>query len=166
MNSFINAFKNFIEFMRKLMWVILHRKTIWIGKPISIYTLLLFVFVNILFVILIKTKFSASTFPESWKHRKKSKRSFCKNNICCLIFKFFPKRLVVNRSELLRYFNFEPGFKLRFCRTRDLLGSQIPVTTGGFELRIFCIKSRYLNQAIRPNKLGGFGVPEFATLRQ
>ena len=33
-----------------------------------------------------------------------------------------------------RYFNFKPSFKLRWCRARDLLGSQIPVTTGGFEL--------------------------------
>ena len=31
------------------------------------------------------------------------------------------------------------NIKLRWCRTRDLLGSQIPVTTGGFELRISCI---------------------------
>ena len=29
----------------------------------------------------------------------------------------------------LRYFNFEPSFKLRWCRARDLFGSQIPVTT-------------------------------------
>ena len=28
---------------------------------------------------------------------------------------------------------------LQRCRARDLLGSQIPVTTGGFELRISCI---------------------------
>ena len=30
---------------------------------------------------------------------------------------------------ILRYFNFEPSFKLRWCRARDLLGSQIPVAT-------------------------------------
>ena len=30
---------------------------------------------------------------------------------------------------------------LRWCRARDLFGSQIPVTTGGFELRISCIRS-------------------------
>ena len=28
--------------------------------------------------------------------------------------------------------------------TRDLFGSKIPVTTGGFELRISCIRSSYL----------------------
>ena len=45
---------------------------------------------------------------------------------------------------MLRYFNFEPSCKLRWCRTRDLLESQIPVITGGFELRISCIQIRYL----------------------
>ena len=51
--------------------------------------------------------------------------------------------LVLNGIRLtLRYFNFEPTFKLRWCRARDLLGSQIPVTTGGFELRISGIQSR------------------------
>ena len=33
---------------------------------------------------------------------------------------------------------------LWWCGTRDLFGSQIPVTTGGFELRISCIRSSYL----------------------
>ena len=33
---------------------------------------------------------------------------------------------------------------LRWCRARDLFGSQIPVTTGGFQLRISCIRSSYL----------------------
>ena len=33
---------------------------------------------------------------------------------------------------------------LRWCRARDLFGLQIPVTTGGFELRISCIRSSYL----------------------
>ena len=41
---------------------------------------------------------------------------------------------------MLRYFNFEPSLKLRWCRAQDLFGSQIPVTTGRFELRISCIK--------------------------
>ena len=44
----------------------------------------------------------------------------------------------------LRYFNPVRSFKLRWCRARDLSGSQIPVTTGGFERRIFCIWSSYL----------------------
>ena len=35
---------------------------------------------------------------------------------------------------MLRYFNFEPSFKLRWCCARDLFGSQIPVTTGGFAI--------------------------------
>ena len=33
---------------------------------------------------------------------------------------------------------------LRWYRARDLFASQIPVTTGGFELRISCIRSSYL----------------------
>ena len=57
--------------------------------------------------------------------------------------------------------------KLRWCCARDLFGSQFPVTTGGFKQRIFDRRSSYLtHQAIGPNRLGGFGVPEFATLRQ
>ena len=40
----------------------------------------------------------------------------------------------------LRNFNFEPSFKLQWCRAQDLFGSQIPVTSGGFEMRISCTK--------------------------
>ena len=47
-------------------------------------------------------------------------------------------------TTMLRYFKFEPSFKLRWCRARDLFGLQIPVTTGGFEMQISCIQSRYL----------------------
>ena len=36
--------------------------------------------------------------------------------------------------SFLRYFNFKTSFKLRCCHAQDLFGSQIPVTTGGFEL--------------------------------
>ena len=42
--------------------------------------------------------------------------------------------------------DFEPSFNLRWCHARDLFGSQIPVTTRGFELRISCIPSRYLTR--------------------
>ena len=41
---------------------------------------------------------------------------------------------------MLRYFNFEPSFKLQCCRAREVFGSQILVTTGGSELRISCIR--------------------------
>ena len=37
---------------------------------------------------------------------------------------------------MMRYFDFELSFKLRWCGPRDLLGSQIPVVTVGFELWI------------------------------
>ena len=67
---------------------------------------------------------------------------------------------------MLRYFNFETSLKLRWCRARDLFGSQITVTTGGFELRISCIRNSCLtHQEIKSNRLGAFGVPEFATLQ-
>ena len=33
---------------------------------------------------------------------------------------------------------------MRWCRAGDLFGSQIPVTTEGFELRISRIRSSYL----------------------
>ena len=49
-----------------------------------------------------------------------------------------------NSVQKLRYFNFEPSFRLQWCRARDLFGLQIPVTTGGFELRISCIQNSYL----------------------
>ena len=32
---------------------------------------------------------------------------------------------------MLRYFNFKPSSKLRWCRALDLFLSQIPVTRGG-----------------------------------
>ena len=43
-------------------------------------------------------------------------------------------------------FNFEPSLKLRWFRPRDLFGSQILVTTGRFELRIFSMRNSYLTQ--------------------
>ena len=61
---------------------------------------------------------------------------------------------------ILRYFNNGSSFKLRWCRARDLLGSQVLVTTGGFELRISCIWSSYvIHEAIRalwPSGLGNY----------
>ena len=33
-----------------------------------------------------------------------------------------------NQLSKLRYFNFEPNFKLQWCHVRDLFGSQTPVT--------------------------------------
>ena len=35
-------------------------------------------------------------------------------------------------------------YKLRWCPARDLFGSQIPVTTRGFELQISFARSNYL----------------------
>ena len=42
---------------------------------------------------------------------------------------------------MMRYFYFEPTFKLRWYRAQDLFGSRISVTTEGFEQRISCIRS-------------------------
>ena len=38
---------------------------------------------------------------------------------------------------MLKNFHFEPSFKLRWCLAQDLFGSQIPVTTGGFETTLY-----------------------------
>ena len=55
---------------------------------------------------------------------------------------------------MLRQVNFKPSFKLRWCCVRDLLRSQTPVITGGFELRISSIRSSCLtHSAKRPNWL-------------
>ena len=63
---------------------------------------------------------------------------------------FVSKSKATNTHFLLRYFNIEPSFKLQWCCAQDLFGSQIPVTTGGFELQLPCIWSSYLtHQAIR-----------------
>ena len=56
--------------------------------------------------------------------------------------------IVINSYFILRYFNFEPSFKLRWCRARDSLGLQIPVTAGGFEQRISCIRCFYLTHQV------------------
>ena len=72
---------------------------------------------------------------------------------CPYFFQGFPIFSIISRRTLvifemngsiLRYFNFEPSFKLRWCRARDLFESQIPVITGGFELQISCIRRSYL----------------------
>ena len=40
---------------------------------------------------------------------------------------------------------FEPSFELWWCYAGMVLfGSLVPVTTGGFELQSFCIRSSYL----------------------
>ena len=63
-----------------------------------------------------------------------------------IIWTWCPKNIFVGRRtlEMLRYFNFEASFKLRWCLAQDLFGSQIPVTTGGFEMHISWIQSSYL----------------------
>ena len=49
--------------------------------------------------------------------------------------------------------------KLQWCRARDLLGSQIPVTTGGFELRISFIRNRYLTHITRMQEIRSSNPP-------
>ena len=48
----------------------------------------------------------------------------------------------------MRYLNYEPISKLWWCRARNLFGSQIPVTTEGFQQRIYYIRSSYLTHQI------------------
>ena len=77
----------------------------------------------------------------------------CEWSVCCVcLFKM----LSLLQWFMLKYFNSESSFKLRWCCARDLSGSQISVTTGGSELQISCIRSSYLtHQAIRPDDLLG-----------
>ena len=78
------------------------------------------------------------------------KRAGSSSYISIHIFRKFSNTSVNNNVSLwiykswLRYFNLEPSFKLQWCHARDLFGSQIPGTTGSFELRISCIRSSYL----------------------
>ena len=62
--------------------------------------------------------------------------------LCCYFF----TSVIVIFKHMTRYFNFEPSFKLWWCRVQDLFGSQIPMSTGRFELQISCIRSSYLTQ--------------------
>ena len=55
----------------------------------------------------------------------------------------YPVAVNTSKKEL-RYFNFDPSFELRWCRAQYLFGLEIPVTRGGFELRISCIRNSYL----------------------
>ena len=55
----------------------------------------------------------------------------------------FPIQIVNFKKGKFRYFNFEPSLKLQWCRARDFFRLQIPVTTGGFELRISSIRGSY-----------------------
>ena len=51
------------------------------------------------------------------------------------------------------YNNIESMLILWWLHTWELFGSQIPVTRGGFELRISCIWSNYLTHLVkRPNR--------------
>ena len=62
-----------------------------------------------------------------------------------LPFNSHKQNVILNTNQFtLRYFNFEPSFKQRWYRAQVLFRSQISVTIGGFELRIFWRKSRYL----------------------
>ena len=51
----------------------------------------------------------------------------------------------------------------KFETARDFDGSQIPVTTGGLELRNSYMQCSFMHLC---NSISGFGIPEFATLRQ
>ena len=41
---------------------------------------------------------------------------------------------------MLRHFNFEQSFKVRWYHALELFGSQLPVTPGRFELQISCTR--------------------------
>ena len=52
--------------------------------------------------------------------------------------------LKVTLTNKLKYLNLKPSFKLQWYRAQDLFESQIPVTTGDFELQISCMRGSYL----------------------
>ena len=52
---------------------------------------------------------------------------------------------------MLKYFNFEPCFKLQWCGAGDLSWIKIPATTAGFEFVTSHIKCRCLTHAGLPN---------------
>ena len=71
------------------------------------------------------------------------KQKFVKSHNKCPLIQYQLLRTYLYYYIILRYFNFKPSSKLRWCPARDLFGSQSPVTTGGFELQVSCIQSRY-----------------------
>ena len=61
-------------------------------------------------------------------------------------------QVILKLHALRQPSDFENISVMRWCRARDLFGSQIPVTTGGFELQISCIRSRYARDSqFRPS---------------
>ena len=73
------------------------------------------------------------------------KEGFLPRYIALFVFSGSIKTLfLIDRVNIYVEISFEPSFKLRWCCARDLLGSQIPVTTGGFEMQTSCIRSSYL----------------------
>ena len=55
---------------------------------------------------------------------------------------------IILKTSHLRYFNFEPCFKLQWCRTRNFLGSQIAVTKGGLNCK--CLTYEAVTKPTRP----------------
>ena len=76
------------------------------------------------------------------KHFSDSKDSNEMDDIHKIIKEYNPNKK--RKILVLRYFSFEVSFKLRWTRAKNLFRLQIPVTTGRFELQIFCIRSSYL----------------------
>ena len=56
------------------------------------------------------------------------------------------KAFVIRNNEkfYLRYFNFQPSFKVRCCHARVFYRSQIPLSTGGSEQQTSLIQCGYL----------------------
>ena len=62
----------------------------------------------------------------------------------CQLFNHTQLLNLIHNFTMLRYLNFKPSFKLRWCCAPDVFVSQVPVTTGGFKLRISCIRNSYI----------------------
>ena len=62
-----------------------------------------------------------------------------------LIIKNMANNRMYNVQGLHIFHNYSKyHYKLRWSPAQDLFRSKIPVTTGGFELRISCTRSNYL----------------------
>ena len=99
-------------------------------------------------------------FPKSifWTPPRRLQYSFCKvavikisenslQDIFAILFltKLQAPTLVKIK---LRYFNFEPGFKLRWCRALDLFGSRSPVALWPSGLGNYFVCKRFTVQAL------------------
>ena len=107
---------------------------------------------------------SVSLVTESPPPKQKTTQQFLLSSQALKILTNAPRQTksldnsnTLNMFNKNTYANFKTAYThmliLRWCHAGELFGSQIPMTTGGFELRISCIQSSYLtHEVIRSNR--------------